>query len=53
MEAVANMRRLQKDYFKCRASATLTAAKRAETKVDNLILEEIGKAAQVQQALFK
>ncbi len=52
MEAVANMRRLQKDYFRCKASATLTSAKRAERKVDDLILEEVGKTAKVQQNLF-
>jgi len=53
MEAVADMRRLQKDYFRCRASATLTSAKKAERKVDDLILQEVGRVTQIQQNLFK
>ena len=53
MEAVADMRRLQKDYFRCRASKTLTAAKKAERKVDDLILQEVGRVTQIQQNLFK
>ncbi len=53
MEAVADMRRLQKDYFRCKASATLTAAKKAERKVDDLIESEVGRTINIQHKLFK
>lgn len=36
-EAIAEMRRLQKEYFRYRDQDTLTASKSAERKVDTLL----------------
>lgn len=51
LNATANMRKLQKAYFGCRTSQNLNAAKKAESKVDQLINAEIAKAMQLQQTL--
>lgn len=53
MEAVANMRRLQKDFDKCKAGTTKNAMRKAEKKVDDILFTEIGKALQVQKAMFQ
>ena len=50
--AVASMRKLQRDYFKCKTGQGLRAAKHAEAKVDAIILDEASKAAQLQQSMF-
>ncbi len=39
MEAVAEMRRCQIDYFRTKSQTALEAAKRAEKKVDKLLAE--------------
>lgn len=52
MEAVANMRRLQKSYSRCKDGTTRTAMQKAEKKVDDILFTEIGKALQVQKAMF-
>lgn len=56
LNATANMRKLQKDYFRCRTSQLLNAAKKSEQRVDAIINQELAKAIQLQQAqtsLFK
>lgn len=47
INATAEMRRLQKEYFKCRSSLILTQAKKAEAKVDGIIQDEINKSQQI------
>ena len=47
LNAVANMRRLQKMYFKCRTGQNLTAAKKAETNIDKLVNLEVEKALEL------
>ena len=53
MNAVANMRRLQKQYDSCRDGMTRAAKRKAEAKVDSIIEREIGQALKIQQSLFK
>lgn len=54
LNATANMRRHQKAYFGCRTGQNLNAAKKAESKVDQIINAEVAKAVKLQQSmLFK
>lgn len=39
LDAVADMRHLQKEYFRTRSPAALSAGKREETRVDKLLDE--------------
>lgn len=48
VEKVANMRRLQKDYFRYRDHMTLQASKKAEREVDGLVSDYLGTDKPVQ-----
>jgi hypothetical protein len=52
LEKVADMRKKQKAYFKCRSGVDLSLAKKAESKVDEIIMTEIGRAQQIQTKMF-
>jgi len=52
LNAVASMRKNQKDYFRCRTGQALSAAKRSEAKVDAIIMQELANAVQLQQSMF-
>lgn len=52
LNAVASMRKHQRDYFKCKTGQGLRAAKHAEAKVDSIINQELANAVQLQQSMF-
>lgn len=52
MEAVAKMRRNQKEYQRCKSSANHLVMKKSEKAVDELILQEIGRTEKIENILF-
>ena len=52
LERVAEMRKWQKDYQRCKASATFTKQKACEKRVDDEIISEIAKVESVQRKMF-
>jgi len=49
---VAEMRKWQKDYFRCSSGTTLTKAKACEKRVDDIVTAEAGRSFQLQQKMF-